>query len=182
MSDVDQGGVGGQEQRRQRGLVFWLQISFAAVLLAAVGGGLWAITADQESAAAVPGEVAGYRLAEAMVGQEALVEIDRLHGTDIEIVDGWVGHYEKKGGIWVARAASEEEARQLLDDMTRHIEDGNEFFADLRQQEFQGLPVYTVKGGGQLHYYYQSGSTVVWVATPPGAEMSFLAEAIKKVS
>jgi hypothetical protein len=41
--------------------------------------------------------------------------------------------------------------------------------------------VYSVRDARQVHFVYQKGAQVVWVATPPGNEEPFLLDALRKV-
>ena len=97
-------------------------------------------------------------------------------------MDAWIGRYEDGGAIWVAASGSEENALQLLDDMVRRIEDGDSPYQGLTRDEFQGVSMYAVRDTSQHHFFYQMGTQVVWVATPPSVEGAFLADALRKVS
>ena len=170
---------GGRDQGSAK--VLMVTVLFAVLVAAGVATGLWSAAGNQASTPA-PGELAGYYLVEAVAGPEAIDDIDRLHGTAIDIVDAWVGHYQGDGGVWLAQAASEAKARQLLDDMVTNIQDGDSPFYGLTPQEFQGMPVYAVRDARQVHYFYQQETQVMWVATPRGAEESFLLDVLRKVA
>ena len=169
------------EKGRGGSLVLIITLVFALVLALSVASGLWSATADHDTTPA-PAELAGFRLIGSMAGPEAISEVNELHGTEIEIVDAWIGHYQQGGTVWVARAASELKARELLDVMVLGIEEGSSPFKGLTQQDFQGMPLYTVRDARQIHFFYQIGAQVVWLAAPPGAEDAFLAKAVNEVS
>ncbi len=166
---------------RGRGWVLVVSLVFGLVLAVSVASGLWSATADQKTSPA-PTELAGYRLIGSVTGQEAIAQVNGLHGTDIDIVDAWIGQYQQDGTVWVARAGSEVKAEELLDDMVRRIDDGGSPFWGLTRQEFQGMPLYSVRDASQVHFFYQIDTKVVWLATPPGDEDAFLAKAIREVS
>ena len=166
---------------RGRRLALVVTVAFGLVVLGAVTAGLWSATADQVDGPAPP-ELAGLRLTGSVVGPEAIAQVDELHGTEIEIVDAWIGHYEQGGTVWVGQASSVAKARELLDDMVLRIGEGESPFQGLTRQEFQGMPVYRVRDDRQAHFFYQTGTQVVWLAAPPGAEDAFLAEAVREVS
>lgn len=153
---------------------------FAVLVAVGVAAGLWSAAGNRASTPA-PTQLAGYNLVQAVSGPQAVDDVSRLHGTDIEIVDAWIGHYEGGGEVWVAQASSEAKARELVDDMVTDIQDGGSPFRGLARQQFRGMPVYAVEDWRQIHYFYQRGTQVVWVATPPGAEDAFLAAAFREV-
>ncbi len=171
----------GGEKGQGKALVLAVTLLFALLIAVGVATGLWSISGGQEAPTPAPIELAGYHLTHAVAGPQAIAEVNRLHGTAIEIVDAWIGHYQEGGTVWVARASSEEKARQLLDEMIRGIQDGGSPFRGLTRQEIEGVAVYSVRDAGQLHFFYQRVTQVVWVATPPGAEEPFLSEAMRKV-
>ena len=168
---------------RSRILIPTVPLIFGFVILVSVAAGLWSIASKQEShAGPAPHELAGYQLASVMVGPEALAEINSLHGKPVGVVaDGWVAHYDGNATIWVASAATDEEARRLLDAMASGIQDGNSPFGGLAAQTYEGLTLYRVTDGQQWHFFYQRGLKVVWIATPRGAEDEFLAAALREV-
>ena len=171
---------GGRDQGSAKLLM--VSVLFAVMVAVGVGTGLWSAAGNRAASTPPPGELAGYDLIEAVVGPEAIDDINRLHGTAIDIVDAWVGRYRDDGGVWVSRASDEANARQLLDDMVTNIQDGGSPFRGLTPQEFQGMPVYAVIDARQVHYFYQQETQVVWVTTPPGAEESFLLDVLRKVA
>ncbi len=170
--------IWGRDQGNAKILV--VTVLFAVLVAGAVATGLWSAAANQASTPA-PRELAGYQLVQAVVGPEAIDEVNRLHGTDIEIIDAWIGFYEGGGEVWVSRASDEAKARELLDDMATNIRDGDSPFRGLTRQEFQGVPVYAVTDARQVHFFYQTGAQVVWLAAPPGAEESFLSAAFREM-
>jgi hypothetical protein len=175
----------------RRALVIGSAVVVALALLAGTGAGLWlGLAGDDgesvggatlEATAEVPRMVAGHRLQGSAIGAEAGAAVDELHGLPIEVEDGWIGEYEDGGSIWVARMESEEKADELVDRMTAAIEDGTPFFINLQRQEVGNLVIYTVEGGGQLHYYYQLETQAIWVTAPAGDEGAFFHEALEAV-
>lgn len=154
--------------------------AFAVALVFAVGVGLWSVAVGGDGSPA-PAEVAGYRLVRTMTGHEAMAEVENLHGTPINVVDAWIGHYEQGGTIWVAQAATEAKAQELVEEMVAGIEEGGTPFSGLTDLEFQGVPLYSVRDARQVHFFYEIGDRVVWLATPPGDEDAFLAGAMREV-
>lgn len=169
---------GGRDQGNAKILV--VTVLFAVLVAGAVAMGLWSAAGNQASAPA-PTELAGYHLVQAVAGPEAIAEINDLHGTEIEVIDAWIGVYQDGGGVWVSQAADEAKARELLDDMATNIRDGDSPFRGLTRQEFQGVPVYAVTDARQTHFFYQIGVQVVWLAAPQGAEEAFLSAAFREI-
>jgi len=179
-------GVTGNTARRSgtslgKLLAFAVPLVFAVAISMSVASGLWSATSQQETTP-VPGQLAGYDLDQVMSGEEAIAEIDALHGEGIPVAEAWVAHYQGNSTVWAARATDTEQAAQLLDRMVRGIQKGTSPFSGLTQRRFKGISVYTVSDGRQTHFFYQQGDRVVWLATPPGAEDAFLAAAVQEIS
>ena len=155
-------------------------VAFAIVLIGAVARGLWSAAADHEPATA-PVQLAGYQLLSVMTGDEALGEITKFHGKEISVVEAWIGHYQEDGAVWVARAASVDEAAQFVAAMARGIQKGGTPFSGLSSRDLQGMTIYGVTDGRQPHYFYQMDDRVVWVTAPAGAGTEFLTAALEAV-
>ena len=179
-------GVTGSTARRSgmslgKLLAFVVPLVFAVAIGLSVASGLWSATSQQETTPA-PRQLAGYDLDQVMSGEEAIAEIDALHGEGIPVAEAWVAHYQGNGTVWAARATDTEQAVQLLDRMVRGIQEGTSPFSGLTRRQFKGISVYTVTDGRQTHFFYQQGDRVVWLATPRGAEEPFLAAAVQEIS
>jgi len=179
-------GVTGSSARRSgmslgKLLAFVVPLVFAVAIGMSVASGLWSAVSQQETSPA-PAQLAGYDLDQVMSGQEAISEIDVLHGEDIPVAEAWVAHYQGNGTVWAARATDTEQAAELLDRMVRGIQKGTSPFSGLAQTRFKGTSVYTVTDGRQSHFFYQQGDRIVWLATPEGAEDAFLSAALEKIS
>lgn len=154
---------------------------FAAVVLLAVAAGLWSISSGSERGPA-PGVLAGHELDSVMVGAEALADINQLHGKEIEdILYAWVGHYHGGATVWLASAAREDVASQMLEDMVEGIKKGGSPFTGLAAGEHEGRQFYSVTDGRQMHFFYRSGFNVIWVAAPKGSEDEFLVATFNQV-
>jgi len=159
-----------------------VQAAFVLGLAAAVAIGLFSITREQTKSGA-PSAIAGMRLVENVTGERAVSEMTSLHKSDIRIRGGWVGHYEHGAAIFVGEASSEADAAQLVAEMTARISAGNEMFVHQGQQDVQGRTIHVVKSGNQMHYYYERGTKVIWIAAPVGMDPGgFVGEALQQVS
>jgi hypothetical protein len=56
----------------------------------------------------------------------------------------------------------------MTDDMTAKIAGGRSPFSPSGTRQANGRTVYTLTGMGQLHFYWQTGNRVVWLAMDPG--------------
>ncbi len=147
-----------------RPLIRLLPLVFGAGLLWAVGSGLW--SAANGSGGTAPPTFAGYRLAQTTSGPDAVAQMSKLHGKGVGLVDGYVAHYDGASGgavVYVGATASEKDALQLLEQMERRIGAGNQYFADLKPVTVEGVRVLSVRNGQESHYFWQTGSKVIWI-------------------
>lgn len=172
--------------RRGKGLLLGAQLVIAAALVVAVGWGLWAAAnsvdqGERTAAAVIPEQIAGLRLVQAVTGADAVQAVRRLHSLDVGIVDAWIGQYENEATVWVGVAPDAAGAADLMTRMTEAMANGNSPFTHRGQQEVGGIAVHRVSGGDQVHFYYQRGNQVIWVAAPPGDDGLFLRQAIQRI-
>ena len=156
-------------------------LGFAVTLAALV----WQLARDWPVIAAggawrMPKSLAGKSLIAQKSGAVALAEIESLHGKGFELTDGTVVHYGD-ATVWVAKAKDEAAAKSMVDTMTHRvaatrIADGRSPFTPTRTREFNGRTVWTLLGTGQLHFYWQSGDKVVWLAISPAQAERGLSE------
>jgi len=122
-----------------------------------------------------PATVSGLALAGADSGPQAIAMISQLHGTDIQIKQGYIINYAGDRGqvtVWISESGSEDEAKQLFDIMDQKIiaaqqpsgQSQGPPFTDRRTMEKNGVDVAAVKGMGMENYYYWIGSKVYWIA------------------
>ena len=135
---------------------------------------------------AIPAAVGGLPRTHALEGNDALREVNRLHGKSIPARDGFVAHYERDGAVamlYVSRAYLAPIARWQLSRMVERIRNGASNaegqFSHLRTREQDGVTVYSVLGLGQVHYFYRSGATIVWLAADPPVARPALADTIR---
>ncbi len=132
----------------------------------------------------MPQQLVGLSLVRLTQGEEAKVAIDRMHGTDIKIKEGYIAMYGGTAGnatLWVSESENQAEARHLLNLMTEKIKDGNEFFSNLQSHKEGKFTVYSVEGGRQIHYYYGTSNKTVWLSADPLIAYQALKEVLSKV-
>ena len=109
-----------------------------------------------------------------------LAEVRRLHGGKFEIQSGSFAIYG--GGaasIWVAGARDTAVALRLLRDVAARIGVGDTPFKSDSARTVDGREVRELRGLGQRHFYFRSGSRVVWLAANAGEADAALDEALR---
>ncbi len=173
-----------------RFVVTALEVVAGLAIIAAVAFGLMSATrqSDHEQMAAhettgLPSDLGGLKLVRGTAGgPDAMQALSAMHGTDVGLVDARIGEYERAAAVWVGIASSSASAKDLVDRMTQRITAGaTPAFVHLGDQQVAGYDVHQVRGDGQMHYYYQKGSEVVWLAAPAGANARFVSLAIAAI-
>lgn len=126
----------------------------------------------------VPQALAGTPILTSVRGPAALAEVNRLHGTTIAGDDALIARYQDGTTLWISASPSALDASRLLWRMNRRMAGGTELFDAPRTQEWRGRTVFVTEGLGQTHYYYQSGTRVLWVSVPPGPHTGAAIEAL----
>lgn len=126
-----------------------------------------------------PQSLAGFALADFLTGAEAVTEIQSMHMGEFQIGQAIVSSYGAGNVLlWVADAGSPEASTSLLDQMAAVIGQGGTPFNPTGIYEFSSRQVYGMDGGGQLHFFFQSGQKVVWLSADPTAAEQALIEAM----
>jgi len=129
-----------------------------AILLAGCGG---VVRAEP------PGNLGDLKLLHALQGKEALREITRLHGKEVGGKGGYVAHYEKDGAVamlYLTQASPAARAASQLKQMSDRIKGGSSPFHHLKESRQRNITVYSALRQGQIHYFYQRDSSVLWLA------------------
>ncbi|MHB8172627.1 MAG: hypothetical protein ACYDG6_13985 [Thermincolia bacterium] len=128
-----------------------------------------------------PQSLAGSTLAgEVVSGPDAMQNIDRLHGTSITIVEGYVVQYLGKNEVtvWVSVSANTDDALALFDIMDKKMP-ASQVFTNREEMQVDGKQVIKVLGMGQDHYYWVRDKQVYWIAVGGGDSLNVLQEALK---
>jgi hypothetical protein len=125
--------------------------------------------------------VAGESLVSQVTGLNAVDEITQMHGKDFNLTDGARGSYGSNNEviIWVSGSASEAGAAQLVIEMRDKIAEGNSPYETVGEEFIGGRMVYLLEGMGQMHYYFQSGDQVIWLAADPDVVEAALAQVLE---
>jgi len=147
----------------------FMVISMIVVGVVLVTGSLFFgfVTYSGGETASLPESIAGVPLKTADYGSQAVAEITRLHQKDLLVSSGAKGLYGNDGQIslWVAGFSSDATASQSLNSMTEKISLGISPFSFIGQKQVAGRPINELEGMGQKHFYFQSGKSVIWLAT-----------------
>ena len=136
--------------------------------------------ADDQVEARLPDSIAGLGLVQYLEGEEATASMSHLHARGIALADGYLGHYEDGGMVWVGLAGDGEQAGEMLRAMTDRIGQGVAPFSVPEALEMDGRTVYVVVGqDGDHHLYYQDGRAVIWVQLPTFSSEAFMREALR---
>ncbi|MDR7427896.1 MAG: hypothetical protein QN152_01715 [Armatimonadota bacterium] len=143
-------------------------IAVLAVVVAAFLANTGIPTAGHPTAGApvFPQVLAGASLVHALQGPRALGEVARLHGRRIDAADAVIGHYEGGIVLWMTRSRNALRATTLLWRMNRRMAGGTAVFTSPQAKEVHGRTAFTTTGLGARHFYYQSGSRVLWLQAP----------------
>jgi len=136
-----------------------------AIFLTAVA--LWLAGYGGAVRAEPPKGLGDLKLLHALQGKEALREINRLHGKEVGGEDGYVAHYEKEGAVamlYLAQASSTAQAARQLKQMSDRIRRGDSPFYHLKTSKRGEITLYSALGQGQIHYFFQRDSRVLWLA------------------
>jgi len=128
-----------------------------------------------------PQSLAGNQLAGPVVtGPDALQMINKLHGTNISIVEGYIAQYQGKNQItiWVSQSASTADAQALFEIMDKKMP-ASQMFTNREELQVEGKKVVKVLGMGQEHYYWVRDTQVYWIAIGGSDTLPVLQEALK---
>lgn len=164
---------------RNRLLSYFLFVIGVVILAGAVFYYLHVKRPENDAlASSVPQMIAGIPLSQVVAGEEAIENIQQLHGKGILLVDGAVAVYGHQNLIlWVSDAGNRSGGEELTELMRIRINEGRSPFEERGDFELDGLRIYALDGLGQKHYYWRSGQLVIWLA----ADRELAEEALQEV-
>ncbi|MBI2832461.1 MAG: hypothetical protein HYX79_09410 [Chloroflexi bacterium] len=172
-----------RKPRRRRRLMLSIQL----LLVAGFVLGLWfsfkGEVLDQRPA---PARLGDLKLVHEVKGDEALSEVNKLHGTEIKLVSAAIEHYandneSSRAIVYVGTAGNTGAAQQLTAMMTDAIKKGRTPFSNVRRAALPEHEVFQVDGPGGMHFYYSSmqvPGSVVWITVEAKNALSILEEAM----
>lgn len=131
-----------------------------------------------------PTQITSLKLGHFSQEEEAMANISKLHGKEIEMKNGYVAHYESdraKAMLYISEFDSQDQARQQIELMRKKIEKGSKGFAHFRELEVEERTIYSVLSFGQIHYFYLDSNRVIWLAVDPSVAELVLRAALKVI-
>ncbi|HEY82338.1 MAG TPA: hypothetical protein G4O01_03495 [Dehalococcoidia bacterium] len=177
-----------QVKGRRRSLgVFYLLVVMGLVVAIGLSFGANVLAPRMQPEA--PEQLGGLELADAYTGAEALEQVNKLHGLDIDLVSALVAVYTRSSPyhgsasatVWVGRAESAEAAAELTQRMADGIGKGGSPFGNLRRVTIDDYEVFQVDGPGGDHFFYNSlkqREAVVWLTIEADNPLPILREAL----
>lgn len=178
-------------KKKRRNVIF--QISIVVILIA----GIWFsfgnnVLAPLNKHAGIPEHLGEMKVATHTKGEEALAQVNQLHGSDIKLESAYIVEYShafdpyhgantERATVWVGKTNSAEAARDLSERMRQAIQKGGSPFTDPQTIKVAGQSVFQVKGPGGEHFFYTSArdsTEVVWLIINSPDTPSLLAEAV----
>ncbi|MDC0335277.1 hypothetical protein OAN24_00060 [Pseudodesulfovibrio sp.] len=125
-----------------------------------------------------------------ITGNDAQVEVDKLHGKALPAKASVVARYAKPedvaskrpAEVWVSQVASEKEARRQTGLMVHKMyENPRSPFKNPQRVDHNGIAVYRFEGMGQIHLIWFAGDLVYWISSSAEVESAMLDEFCKKI-
>jgi len=116
-----------------------------------------------------PETIEGLRRVQLITGIQALKEINKLHGKEIEIIEGSIGTYQAPDGpkamVWISRSRKANSARHQTEIMIKKmLVSPHSPFHHPVQRELRGITIYQFQGMGQIHYIFCWNDLVFWIS------------------
>jgi len=106
-------------------------------------------------------------------GKKAIEEINKLHGKQIHIENGFIAYYRgsyeqgnwRESTIWLSEADNEQMALKQTKIMMDRIKDNPKTpFHHFKERTREEIKVYTFWGMGGAHAVFQKGEQVYWIS------------------
>lgn len=162
--------------------IFPLALIGAGLCLLLTGIGYWRFdeAIKNPSSAVLPEQISNLPLAVKATGQQAGIELARLHQKNFPLTSAAVGTYgaEHQVMLWVSGAPITPLAGRMLVSMRDKIAEGRSPFTPTGERKDGNRLIYELEGMGQLHFYFRSGKLLVWMAANPELAEQALGEVL----
>lgn len=159
------------KEKKRRGLfLFQILLVVGFLLLIWLSFGQNVLQLGEDGVSKRLGEL---KLVSKVAGAEALTQINKLHGTNIKVIDAYIASYSGDGArvmVWVGTAEDNNAAAELIGRMVEGISRGNASFTNLRRltinQGYHSHEIFQVDGPGGKHFFFlskQSQDRIVWL-------------------
>ena len=136
-------------------------------LILIILGFIWVGCKQSQNEIAFDPSIEDLRLVKLIGGHDAIEAINKLHGTSLNVVRGYIAHYEgvhDKATIWVSEASSQELAQEQIEVMISKMKNNRRSpFSHYRTLEAKGPEVIAFDGMGQVHYVFRDKKWVYWI-------------------
>ena len=113
----------------------------------------------------IPPDVAGFALRTHLFGPAAADEINGLHRGNFRLTGAAIAVYgDAEATVWVGGTEDASRARLIISQMTESIARSDTPFTPVGERQLRGITVYELTGIGQIHYYFQVGDRIYWLA------------------
>ena len=133
---------------------------------------LWLACSHAEPTIPFDPNIKGLNLVELIEGADAIEAINKLHGMPIDVLRGYIAHYEgvnSKATVWVSEAATEDLAKEQIDVMIDKMKNNRRSpFRRYRAWEEKGKRIIAFDGMGQVHYVFKDDRWVYWISADGG--------------
>lgn len=173
-----------QTQTSLRGRIILFMLMGSGVLLI-LAGSVW-LAANWlvigQGNLTTPASLADLPLSRQITGRAALADIERLHRTEIPMVDGAIAYYgDGQVVLWISSTWLPFMAARQVETMTDRIAEGGSPFTPIGTDDVEGVTVYALTGMGQMHFYFQFDRRVVWLAVSPQFAEQSLKELVRNL-
>lgn len=134
------------------------------------------------TAAGLPASIHRLPLMEAIGGDTAAGNIDRLHDTAVAPVTSAMGRYGAHGmqaTLYLSRYATAGDAQAALTAMVARLSEGTPEFGHYAAQRVAGTEVHRVFGLRQVHYVFLRDRELLWLAAPAALAQVGLADLLR---
>lgn len=140
------------------------------LIIGATGYVIYSQALSRPGAAPLPDLLGGLSLLYHANGEQAVYEIERLHGKEFPLTSAAVGIYgtEERINIWVSGVPIGFMAKRILIAMRDRIAEGRSPFTPIRERDDGKRTIYELDGMGQKHFYFQSNNLVIWLSADNG--------------
>ena len=137
-------------------------------LIIIIIGFIWVGCNQSQNEIAFDPSIEDLKLVKLIEGHDAIEAINQLHGTSVNIVRGYIAHYEgvhDKATIWVSEASSQKLAKEQIEVMISKMKNNRRSpFSHYRNLEAKGLEVIAFNGMGQVHYVFRDNKWAYWIS------------------
>ena len=165
---------------------------FIVIGLLAIVGVSFGVNVLPKKYAGVPEKLGDMKVGSVIEGPEAMAQVNRLHGTNIELVSALIVEYshdfnpyhknDEQVTVWVGKTKSDELALELVGRMFDGISNGGSSgFSNPQKLSVDGHEVFQIDGPGGTHFFYPAADPprVVWLTIQSRDASTLLQEALK---